>query len=155
MRLVIDESNTLGKAAMARESGAPSLICSQRPTQRARWRGSLMRTESRRTASPAERPLLSRSKRDSRNGRHSARRGAWAAGRAGLKAAADFPLGAGGVADRALAAPSAVFPLGMGRAVSWTEETWRPRAERRRRASLRLGASRSAARVFPARSRAV
>ena len=46
---------------MARESGAPSLMRSQSPAQSERIRGSLMRTESRRTASPAERPLVIKS----------------------------------------------------------------------------------------------
>jgi hypothetical protein len=72
MRLVIDESNTAGKSAIALERGAPSLIRSQRPAHSVRSRGSLIRTDSSRTASPAESPLDIKSYSASRNGRRSA-----------------------------------------------------------------------------------
>src|SRR5829696_4310032 len=79
MRLVIDGSKTLGNVAIARESGAPSLICSQMPPHSDRSLGSLMRTDKSRTASPAERPLVARSCKASRNGRHSRRLKLWGA----------------------------------------------------------------------------
>ncbi len=147
IRLTEEASKTCGYAAMARESGAPSLRRSQRPPQRARRAGSLRRTESRRTASPAESPLLVRSWRAWRNGRRSRLRS--------LTAEAATGGSETGCAEADLVEPGLRAGALAAALDSSSRRGVRPRAASRRRASRRLGASRVALEVAPWRSRAV
>src|SRR5208282_666524 len=105
-----------GNASMARDSVAPSLIRAQRPPQSVLWRGSLMRIDRSRTASPAERPLVVRSWSDSRK-----------ASRSDCLGIASGRTPAPGASEVAAGFARAGAPAGDD---SVTEATVRPRAER-------------------------
>ena len=132
MRLTVEGSNTAGNSPMARESGAPSLRRSHKPPLRVRSPGSLMRTESSRTASPADMPLVRRSCSASRNGSRCLR-----------------------VSSTGGAAAPTTLRAARPPPASWTATTCSPRAARSRSASLRLGASSTSAMFFPLWSRAL